>query len=142
MSNRERKHSLIDSKRCSEGVLAPSNWKCASNVRKDLVLQSRTTDTQISMTESAGYSSGPPGQSEVASDGPGSDNKVRKVRLKVGGATRSIHANSTSVGASVGGSSSTKSSRSSNTPRTWQKLILQVVSACGFYDITYLVLSA
>ncbi|PSS03075.1 INO80 complex subunit B like [Actinidia chinensis var. chinensis] len=123
VSNREQ-----DSKRCSEGVLAPSNWKSATNARKDLELQSRIIDTQISRKISAGYSFGLPGQSEVASDGRGSDNKVRKVKLKVGGATRTIHANSTSVGASVGGSSSTKSSRSSDAPRPRQKLILQDTS--------------
>lgn len=53
--------------------------------------------------------SGLPG---VVSDGSGNDNKVKKVKLKVGGVTKTIHT-------SVVGSSSTKSSSSSDAPGTW-----------------------
>lgn len=54
--------------------------------------------------------SGLPG---VVSEGAGTDNKVKKVKLKVGGVTRTIHT-------SVAGSSSTKSSSSSDAPQPWQ----------------------
>ncbi|KAL7209235.1 hypothetical protein ACSBR1_030883 [Camellia fascicularis] len=117
-------HSGIDSKRCGEGVLAPANWKSVSEV-KGLELQYRTMDAQISRRISDTYSSGHSGQSEVASDGATSDNKVIKVKLKVGGVTRTIHAKSMSVGASLGGSSSTKYSHSSDASRPRKKLILQ-----------------
>lgn len=123
-SNSEWEHSGIDSKRCSEGVLAPANWKSVSQV-KGLELQSRTIDAQISRRISDTYSSGPSGQSEVASDGAASDNKVKKVKLKVGGVTRTIHTKSMSVGASLGGSSSMKYSHSSDASRPRKKLILQ-----------------
>ncbi|CAN4108909.1 unnamed protein product [Withania somnifera] len=49
----------------------------------------------------------------IVSDGAGNDNKVKKVKLKVGGITKTIHT-------SVAGSSSTKSSSSSDAPGTWQ----------------------
>lgn len=42
-------------------------------------------------------------QIAVASDGTGSENKLRKVRLKVGGVTRTIHTKSSSDGSSVVG---------------------------------------
>ncbi|CAL5412130.1 unnamed protein product [Camellia sinensis] len=123
-SNSEWEHSGIDSKRCSEGVLAPANWKSVSKV-KGLELQSRIIDAQISRRISDTYTSGPSGQSEVASDGAASDNKVKKVKLKVGGVTRTIHTKSMSVGASLGGSSSMKYSHSPDAFRPRKKLILQ-----------------
>ncbi|CAN0897261.1 hypothetical protein LINGRAHAP2_LOCUS19018 [Linum grandiflorum] len=76
-SNNDQRHSVADSRRCSEGVLAPANWK-------------NTAD--------------------AASDGAANGNKVKKVKLKVGGVTRTINANSPSDGASGVGPSSTKSS--------------------------------
>ncbi|KAF5934057.1 hypothetical protein HYC85_030228 [Camellia sinensis] len=128
-SNSEWEHSGIDSKRCSEGVLAPANWKSVSKV-KGLELQSRTIDAQISRRISDTYTSGPSGQSEVASDGAASDNKVKNVKLKVGGVTRTIHTKSMSVGASLGGSSSMKYSHSPDASRPRKKLILQVINSC------------
>ena len=106
----EQRHSGSDSKRCSEGVLAPANWKIR--------------DTHTSGMINA---SGDSGQEAVV-DGIANESKLKKVKLKVGGVTRTIHAKTTSDGASVGGSSSTKSSRSSDAPRQRQKLILQVFS--------------
>lgn len=53
------------------------------------------------------------GLAGVVSDGAGNDTKVKKVKLKVGGVTRTIHT-------SVAGSSSMKSSSSSDAPETWQ----------------------
>ncbi|XP_043719385.1 uncharacterized protein LOC122667209 [Telopea speciosissima] len=110
-----------DSKRCSEGVLAPANWKSTNKVKESSELQSRKTDSYIG--------SGKNGESRnsggVCSDGIGNESKFKKVKLKVGGVTCTIHAKSTSDVASGGGSSSVKSSRSSDAPRPRQKLILQ-----------------
>ncbi|XP_010090600.2 uncharacterized protein LOC21384500, partial [Morus notabilis] len=52
-----------------------------------------------------------------------SENKVKKVKLKVGGVTRTIRAKSISDGASAIGSSTTKSSRVSDAPRPQRKLV-------------------
>ncbi|THG20986.1 hypothetical protein TEA_029862 [Camellia sinensis var. sinensis] len=136
-SNSEWEHSGIDSKRRSEGVLAPANWKSVSKV-KGLELQSRTIDAQISRRISDTYTSGPSGQSEVASDGAASDNKVKKVKLKVGGVTRTIHTKSMSVGASLGGSSSMKYSHSSDASRPRKKLILQSIFVNNPFNVEYL----
>lgn len=87
----EQRHSGVDSRRSSEGVLAPANWKS---------------------TTSSGHVGG-------FSDGVGNESKV-KVKLKVGGITRTINAKSASDGASAVGSSSSKSSRF---PDPRQKLI-------------------
>lgn len=50
--------------------------------------------------------------SGLSSDGTGNENKVKKVRLKVGGVTHTIHSKSSSDGSSVAGTSSAKSSNS------------------------------
>jgi INO80 complex subunit B len=70
----------------SQGVLAPANWKSTSS----------------SLGHVGGFS-----------DGVGNESKVKKVKLKVGGITRTITAKSASDGASAVavGSSSSKSSR-------------------------------
>ncbi|KAF8401324.1 hypothetical protein HHK36_012258 [Tetracentron sinense] len=115
--------SGLDFKRCSEGVLAPANWKSTSKVKESFELQSRTIDDY---TESGRKGeSASTGKLGVVSDGLGNENKLKKVKLKVGGVTRTIHAKSTSDGVSGGGSSSTKSSRSSDAHRPRLKLILQ-----------------
>ncbi|PHT98708.1 hypothetical protein BC332_32367 [Capsicum chinense] len=67
-------------------------------------------DDSKSRTVMCSNHSGLPG---VVSDGAGIDSKVKKVKLKVGGVTRTIHT-------SVAGSSSTKSSSSSDAAGTWQ----------------------
>ncbi|KAK9292002.1 hypothetical protein L1049_019955 [Liquidambar formosana] len=107
----EQRQSGSDSKRCSEGLLAPANWK--------------GRDSRISSRISGSYSFG---QQGMVSNELSNENKLKKVKLKVGGVTRTIHAKSSSDGASVGGSSSTKSSRSLDAPRPRQKLILQETS--------------
>lgn len=89
----EQIHSVVDSKRHSEGVLAPADWKGTSKM----------------------------GHFGVVSDGLENENKVKKVKLKVGGVIRTIHAKSISDGASGVGSSSTKASRVSDVPRPRQK---------------------
>ncbi|KAL2514030.1 HIT zinc finger [Forsythia ovata] len=50
--------------------------------------------------------------SRLSSDGNGNENKVKKVRLKVGLVTHTIHSKSSSEGSSVAGTSSAKSSHS------------------------------
>lgn len=58
-------------------------------------------------------------------NGVGNDNNIKKVKLKVGGVTRTIQAKNGSHGAS-GSGSSTKSSRPSDASRSRQKLTHQV----------------
>ncbi|CAN1219497.1 hypothetical protein LINPERPRIM_LOCUS1614 [Linum perenne] len=82
-SNNDQRHSVADSRRCSEGVLAPANWK-------------NSTTGNFEAT--------------AASDGAANSSKFKKVKLKLGGVTRTINANSPSDGASAVGPSSTKSS--------------------------------
>jgi hypothetical protein len=93
----EHIHGGVESKRHSEGVLAPADWKGTSKV-------------------------GPFG---VVSDGLENENKVKKVKLKVCGVTRTIHAKSISDGASGVGSSATKASHISDATRLQPKLIGQ-----------------
>ncbi|CAK9152893.1 unnamed protein product [Ilex paraguariensis] len=54
-------------------------------------------------------------------DGFGNDNKLKKLKLKVGGVTRTIQ----TTHSASGSGSSTKSARSANGPRSRQKLIIQ-----------------
>ncbi|KAL5700265.1 hypothetical protein ACHQM5_025735 [Ranunculus cassubicifolius] len=95
-SSSDRVHNGSDSKGSAQGVLATSNWKATQSKRLD---------------------------SHLVSDGSGNENKLRKVKLKVGGVTRTIHAKSSSVAAS-----SMKPSRSSDASRPRPKLILQDMS--------------
>lgn len=67
------------------------------------------------------------GHGVVSDDVENDNNKVKKVKLKVGNVTRTIHTNSTSEGASGVGSTSSNSSRISDAPQTRQRL-LQVCS--------------
>lgn len=93
-SDTEQKDDQIDMNRFSEGYVTASHIE----------------DPQISGTVICNNHSGLHG---IVSDGAGNDNKVKKVKLKVGGVTRTIHT-------SVAGSSSTKSSSSSDAPQPWQ----------------------
>ncbi|XP_062002873.1 uncharacterized protein LOC133720538 [Rosa rugosa] len=93
----EHRHTGIDSKRSSMGVLGPANRKGPS---KD-------------------------GSFGIVSDNLENKSTVKKVKLKVGGVTRTIQAKSTSGGASNVGLSSTKSSHISDAPRPRKRLILQ-----------------
>lgn len=74
----EQGQSGSSNKRSSEGVLAPANWK-SMEPQKTMALNIKADD-----------SGGP------SLDGLGSDTKVKKVKLKVGGVTRTIDANSKS----------------------------------------------
>lgn len=75
----------INNKRSSEGVLAPANWR-------------RNGENQSS------------GQLGVNSDSLGNEGKVKKVKLKVGGVTRTFTA--------ANGTSAVGSSKSSQSPET------------------------
>ncbi|KAF5187630.1 Hit zinc finger and papa-1-like domain-containing protein [Thalictrum thalictroides] len=94
-----------DSKRSSEGVLAPANWKSMNKIRESFDLQQKK----------------PESHSSVVSEVLANENKLRKVKLKVGGVTRTIHAKTSS---DFGGSSM-RSLRPSEVSRPRPKLILQ-----------------
>lgn len=95
--NSEPARSGYNIKRSSEGVLAPANWR-------------RNGESQSF------------GHLGVNFDA-GLESKVKKVKLKVGGVTRTIHANSTANGVTGGGSS--KGSPSPDDPRLLKKQNLQ-----------------
>ncbi|XP_031250386.1 uncharacterized protein LOC116108271 [Pistacia vera] len=99
--NSEVGRSGHNNKRASEGVLAPANWR-------------RNGESQS------------PGQLGVNCDGLGNESKVKKVKLKVGGVTHTIQANSTANGVAGGGSS--KNSQSPDDSRPRQKQNLQGIS--------------
>ncbi|KAF8006668.1 hypothetical protein BT93_K0853 [Corymbia citriodora subsp. variegata] len=85
--NNEPGRSGFSNKRSSEGVLAPANWKSTSKAPDNYGGRN-------------GESQGP-GQSAMTIDGVGNENKVKKVKLKVGGVTHTI---STSNGTHESGS--------------------------------------
>ncbi|XP_034684812.1 uncharacterized protein LOC117913847 [Vitis riparia] len=64
-------------------------------------------------------------ESTVVSDGIGSENKLKKVKLKLGGVTRTIHTNAASEFAFSDGSFATKTSRSSDARQPHLKLSFQ-----------------
>lgn len=100
--NNEPRQSGVSNKRCSEGVLAPANWKGSSKSKDSLELEPNSWDTNGGMNSERINSE----QSGVPPDGLGSESRVKKVKLKVGGVTRTIQTNSVSNGAS--GSNSIK----------------------------------
>ncbi|XP_015891755.2 uncharacterized protein LOC107426162 [Ziziphus jujuba] len=121
--NNEPGRSGFNNKRSSEGVLAPANWKSTSVVKDCFESESRSADV------SSGQNSESPSsrQSGVLLDGFGNESKVKKVKLKVGGVTRTIQANSASNG-TTGGGSSAKSSRISDASRLRQNHSTQASS--------------
>ncbi|MCL7037096.1 hypothetical protein MKW94_030254 [Papaver nudicaule] len=112
--------------RCSKGSLAPANWKSVKSVEESLDLHSRKKDNSagnVRIVESRSL-----GNSGVNSDGLGNENKLRKVKLKVGGVTHTIHTKPALNGASgdgSGSSSSMKTSQSVDASRPRKKLVLQ-----------------
>ncbi|KAK6941094.1 INO80 complex subunit B-like conserved region [Dillenia turbinata] len=98
--------SGLINKRSSESILAPANWKGTSMMKSASEAQSQLADIHG-------------GHSGMPLDG--NENKVKKVKLKVGGVTRTIDAKTATSGA-LFGTSSGKSSRDNPKPR---KLILQ-----------------
>ncbi|PQQ14368.1 uncharacterized protein Pyn_38984 [Prunus yedoensis var. nudiflora] len=103
-----------DRARSSEGVLAPANWKSTSIMKDGLISESRSADAFDRMNGES------PSTRLSGLDGFGNENKVKKVKLKVGGVTRTIQANSAFNGTAEGGSS-TKTSRLSDVSRQRQK---------------------
>ncbi|CAI8615196.1 unnamed protein product [Vicia faba] len=109
--------SGLHNRRSSEGVLAPANWKGSSSKFKDgFDSESKNADVYGGRNPE-GNSLGLFG---VSQDGLGNENRVKKVKLKVGGVTRTIQANSASNSASGSGSTS-KNSRLSDASRPRQK---------------------
>lgn len=125
--NSESGRSGLYNRRSSEGVLAPANWKGSSKVKDGLDSESKNADIYVGRnSESMSL-----GQFGVSQDGLGNENRVKKVKLKVGGVTRTIQANSASNSASGSGSNS-KSSRLSDAsrPRQKQQVILVLDIFC------------
>ncbi|RZC48675.1 hypothetical protein C5167_017100 [Papaver somniferum] len=114
--------------RCSKGALAPANWKSVKSVEESL--DSHSKKKENSMGNVRTVESPSLGNSGVSSDGLGNENKLRKVKLKVGGVTHTLHTKPASNGVSGGGSgsSSMKSSPSVDASRPRKKLILQETS--------------
>ncbi|KAJ9187882.1 hypothetical protein P3X46_003296 [Hevea brasiliensis] len=104
--------SAFNNKRSSEGVLAPANWKNTSKVKESFDSESRMANIYSGRNGESQSSE----HSGVILDALVNDNKVKKVKLKVGGVTHTIHANSPTDGAS-----SAKNSRCSQTSRSQQK---------------------
>ncbi|KAK1318548.1 hypothetical protein QJS10_CPB04g00991 [Acorus calamus] len=118
-------HNGSDLKRCSEGVLAPANWKGSTKMKEisdihpmnveGYVGHKRTVDVH-NMGQSGG----------MATD----ENKPRKVKLKLGGVTRTIHAKS-NADVAVGGIGSlllAKPPRSMEPTQQRRKILLQETS--------------
>ncbi|XVF72752.1 hypothetical protein PTKIN_Ptkin12aG0145600 [Pterospermum kingtungense] len=106
--NNESGRSGSSSKRSSEGVLAPANWKTTSKEKEWSELESRNVDIYGGCNE------------EIHSSVQGAvidvnESKVKKVKLKVGGVTRTIHANSTANGLAGNGSSTRKNNHQGST---------------------------
>ncbi|MBA0757828.1 hypothetical protein Gotri_020890 [Gossypium trilobum] len=91
----ESRRSGSNSKRSSKGVLAPANWKSSTKEKEWSELESRDAEIQSSTQEAVIDNN---------------ESKVKKVKLKVGGVTRTIHANSTVNGLPGTGSSARKNS--------------------------------
>lgn len=105
-----------------EGIFLPSNWKTTSKAKGSLELRSTTEGTNVGRNGDS-QSSGNP---RVNGLGVGNE-KVKKVKLKVGGVTHTIQTNVSTHGPSGGGASA-KSSRTSDAPRSHRKMILQVLN--------------
>ncbi|KAF7119287.1 hypothetical protein RHSIM_Rhsim13G0004400 [Rhododendron simsii] len=101
-----------------EAIFLPHS-KTTSKTKGSLELHS-TTEGINGGRNGESQSSGNP---RVNGQGVGND-KVKKVKLKVGGVTRTIQTNVNTHGASSGGASA-KSSRTSDAPRSQRKIILQ-----------------
>ncbi|XP_065860317.1 uncharacterized protein [Euphorbia lathyris] len=105
--------SSFSNKRSSEGVLAPANWKNKSKMNESFDLESRSANIYSGSQSSE--------QSGGALDAVGNENKVKKVKLKLGGVTRTIQANSTSNGF-------TKNPQISETSKSRQKQNIQGIA--------------
>ncbi|KAJ8619407.1 hypothetical protein MRB53_027936 [Persea americana] len=124
----EQPRNSSDFKRCSEGVLAPASWKSTSTTKDGFESQVRNSSSNDGNGRNGDNRSS--GQSGCISSGMGDrgdsslhEHKLRKVKLKVGGVTHTIHAKSTSESAT--GGHYVKSSHSSDVSRQCQKPVLQ-----------------
>lgn len=111
VSSSLRDHGRIgsDVKRSSEGVLAPINWK---NFKKSEMQSLPLEQYEHNLHQSAGPSS------------ISTESKLKKVKLKVGGVTRTIPAKSNSETSNIG-LTSIKYSRSTDRSRHQSKIISQ-----------------
>ncbi|XP_022757862.1 uncharacterized protein LOC111304996 [Durio zibethinus] len=89
--NNELGRGGSNSKRSSEGVLAPANWKSKSKGNEWSELESRNLNIY-------GGRNGEIHGSVQGAVIDGNESKVKKVKFKVGGVTRTTHANSTANG--------------------------------------------
>lgn len=111
----------FDSKRRSEGVLAPAKWRSTDKVKEDTEERSKSLDANVGKSD-VSYNLHQP---EVVSNVM-AENKPRKVKLKVGGVTHTI------IETDDGGSSSAKHSRSLDASHHRLKLIDPVVCCHGY----------
>ncbi|XP_031266494.1 uncharacterized protein LOC116124871 [Pistacia vera] len=95
--NNEQRRRVDKSMRQSEGVLAPTNWRRTGSM----------------------------GQFGVLPDSGGNENKVKKVKLKVGGITHTLDGKSAPDGPAGAGSFSTRSYSYSDASQPQQKLVFQ-----------------
>ncbi|KAG6501798.1 uncharacterized protein LOC121998252 [Zingiber officinale] len=107
-----------DMKRSSEGVLAPAKWKSTDIAKEDA---ERRSNLDVNVGKSGENSS--MHQVESASNAI-SENKPRKVKLKVGGVTRTI------LETNEGGTSSAKPPRSVDSSRHQVKIIARDYTEC------------
>lgn len=115
-SLRDHGPNAPDAKRSSEGVLAPSNWKGSSKYKENSEMKSPSPEQYgHNLHQSAG------------SSGASVESKLKKVKLKVGGVTRTIPAKSNIETGNIG-SSFIKYSRSSDASRHRSKIISQVIN--------------
>lgn len=126
----EQARNVSDFKRCSEGVLAPASWKSTITTKDGFESQTRNSSSMDGNgrngdNRSSGQSGGISSGMWDRGDSVLNEHKLRKVKLKVGGVTHTIHAKSTSE--SAGSGHYVKSSRSSDGSRQHQKTYLQVL---------------
>lgn len=105
--------------RGSEDVLAPASWKNSAVNREGPPLEDYVAGGNSNAESQTAD------QSEPAPGGM-TENRVRKVKLKVGGVTRTIHAKSNGESSFEGGSSSSKPPRPTDASRHRQRLVLKV----------------
>ncbi|XP_020596522.1 uncharacterized protein LOC110036423 [Phalaenopsis equestris] len=112
-SLRDHGRNGSDVRRSSEGVLAPSNWKSSSKFKENSEMRSLSPERYgLNLHQSAGSAS------------TSVETKLKKVKLKVGGVTRTIPAKSNIESGNIG-SSSIKYSRSSDAFQHRSKIISQ-----------------
>ncbi|KAL6978265.1 hypothetical protein U1Q18_019933 [Sarracenia purpurea var. burkii] len=112
--------TMLNHRQFIGGFFSATNWKSTSGTQSNLELQPRTIDIHCRGTGESQIS----GKAKVNRDGVENDKKVKRLKLKVGGVTRTIQTKSNLHGVSASGSS-TKSSRTSDVSRSLHRLIFQ-----------------